>query len=59
MTDSNDIKDKMKSVEMNQIDNKKVWVVPELEVLDNKKTFGGPPNQDYEDDSFCSDCNIS
>lgn len=43
MTNHNDIKGEMKSVEINQNNNKikKAWVVPELEVLNGRKTYGG------------------
>jgi hypothetical protein len=41
MIDSNDSNVKMNDVEMIQNDKKKVWVTPELEVLDAGSTFGG------------------
>ncbi len=49
----------MKSVEMDQNDNKKVWMTPEFEVLDSGKTFGGIPNLEEEDDDFCQNCKLS
>lgn len=55
MTHSNDIKGKMKSVEMIQNENKKVWITPELDVLDGKKTFSGFPEGQAEDDCYDPD----
>lgn len=47
-----DIKSKMKSVEMNQNENKKVWIAPEVEVLDGRKTLGGIDPQPGEDEFY-------
>ena len=40
MANSN-IQDAMDSNEINRYENKKVWIAPELEVLDGRKTYGG------------------
>jgi hypothetical protein len=56
MMDSNDIKVRMSSLDMIQNDNKRVWMAPELEVLDERKTFSGPENYGCED-GWCGDQN--
>ncbi len=53
----NDIKDKMESVEMNQTKEiiKSIWVKPELEILDGRKTFEpGDPSitEDFGGEAF-------
>lgn len=53
MIHSNNIRDKMESVEMIQNENKKAWITPELESMDSRKTYGGwdpAPTEEFEDD---------
>ena len=38
---NNNIQDTMNNEEINGNENKKIWITPELEVLDGRKTYGG------------------
>ena len=38
---NNYIQDKMDIEEINANENRKIWMPPELEILDGRKTYGG------------------
>ena len=46
------IQDKMNNEEINITETKKVWVAPELEVLDGRKTYSGKEGGQAEDESW-------
>ena len=52
MMANNNIQDTMNNEEINGNENKKIWIAPELEVLDGRKTFSGKSGGQAEDEAW-------